>query len=491
MPPAGYLSAAGVQSCLQYLATTYPAICQLIVLPETSVEGRTIRAIKIASGTGPDRHGVLFIGGVHAREVVNPDLLLSFALKLCQAYTAGTGLTFGPKTYPASTVQLIVDALDMFILPLVNPDGRVYVQSPAGDPMWRKNRNPNPGLPCPGVDLNRNYDFLWTSGIGTSANSCTEIFKGTAAFSEPETRNVRHLLDTYPNITCMADVHSYSELVLHPWGDDDNQTTDPAMNFTNPLFDGLRGTQGDAIYREYIPPADLDWFVSTGNRVRDAIAAVRGHVYTVEQGVLLYPTSGTSKDYPYSRHFVDATKRKIYSYTLETATEFQPLYAEALNVIAEVSAGLVEFCLACLCVVEEAARGTTLARRLDDMREFRDREMLATSAGRRYVALLDESGVEILGLLSRDERLRKELLELLRRVHDVVRSQKEPRPKVLDAGLIQAVDRALKRLQEAGSPDFRKAVAEVRRDLRHFRGRTARAGLESASRARAKPRPRA
>jgi murein tripeptide amidase MpaA len=343
MPPPGYLTAAGVESVLEYLANTYPTICQLIVLPEQSHEGRTIRAVKIASRTDGDRLGVLFIGGVHAREIVNPDLLVSFALNLCQAYTSGTGLTFEGRSYDPYTVRVLVDTLDIFILPLVNPDGRVYVQSPTGDAFWRKNRNPNPGLPCQGIDLNRNYDVLWSSGIGTSADSCSDVFRGSNAFSEPETRNVRHLLDDYPDIMAMIDVHSYLQLVLYPWGDDDNQSTDPSMNFTNPAYDGMRGTAGDSIYREYMPQTDEGWFATTGKRMKDAIAAVRGRVYTVEPSINLYPTSGTSKDYAYSRHFVDATKRKVFAYTVETGTEFQPPYSEALNIISEVSSGLVEF----------------------------------------------------------------------------------------------------------------------------------------------------
>ncbi|MCI0428384.1 MAG: M14 family metallopeptidase [Nitrospiraceae bacterium] len=349
MPPAGYLRAEGIESCLVYLANTYPSICQLIILPETSAGGqRTSRAIKIAKGSNTYRHGVLFIGGVHARELVNPDLLVSLALKLCQAYTSGSGLTFGGRSYDASTIKLIVEDLEIFIFPLVNPDGRVYVQSRSGDPMWRKNRNPNPGLPCKGVDINRNYDFLWSSTIGASSSSCSELFHGPAAFSEPETRNVRHMLDAYPNIIFMIDLHSYKQLILHPWGDDDNQTTDPSMNFMNPAFNGLRGTKGDTLYKEYIPQTDLNWLVKAGYEMRDAIAAVRGRVYTVKQSVLLYPTSGTSKDYAFSRHFVDASKHKVYAYTLEIGLEFQPPYAEALNIISEVSAGLIQFCLTCL-----------------------------------------------------------------------------------------------------------------------------------------------
>ena len=240
MPPPGYLSSAAIEDGLEYLEATYPSICQRIRLPEASIEGRTIHAVKIASGRG-ERNGVLFTGGVHARELINPDLLVSLALRLCQAYTSGSGLSFGPKSYSNAQVQLIVDSLDVFFFPLVNPDGRVWVQSPAGDEMWRKNRNPNPGEPCMGVDVNRNFEFLWRSGIGTSPDSCSNVFKGGEAFSEPETRNVRSMLDDYPNIGYFVDVHSYSELILYPWGDDDNQTMDPSQNFQNPAYDGRRG----------------------------------------------------------------------------------------------------------------------------------------------------------------------------------------------------------------------------------------------------------
>ena len=104
---------------------------------------------------------------VHAREILNPDLLVKLALNLCEAYTSNIGLKFGEKSYSADDIKQIVENLELFLFPLVNPDGRSFVQAPNGDVWWRKNKNPNPGLPQKGVDLNRNYDFLWDSGIGT------------------------------------------------------------------------------------------------------------------------------------------------------------------------------------------------------------------------------------------------------------------------------------------------------------------------------------
>lgn len=486
MPPTGYLSAAGIESCLQYLATTYPSITQLYVMPEHSIEGRTIRALKIASGSGTDRRGVLFIGGVHARELINPDTIASFGLKMCQAYTAHTGLTFGAKSYTAEVIKVLVEAMDIYLLPLVNPDGRVYVQSPSGDAWWRKNRNPNPGKPCKGVDINRNYDFLWSSGIGTSADSCSDVFKGSAAFSEPETRNVRYMLDHFTNICCFMDIHSYSQLVLYPWGDDDNQTTDPTMNFQNPVWNGLRGMAGNP-YKEYIPSADLNKYVSTGTRIRDGIAAVRGRVYTLEQSIGLYPTTGTSDDYVYTRHFVDASKRKVQGFTVETALEFQPPYSEALNVMAETSAGMMEFCMSCLCAVEATTKTAALTDELADIRSFRDEILLKSVAGRRYAELLQNNTAEVIELIGRDAKLGKQVIDMLQQVNEVTRTQLGKNPKVFDAKLVTAADKLLQTVAAKGSANFKANVEEVRRDLTHFRGRTALKGLELASRNRKDP----
>ena len=215
--------------------------------------------------------------------------------------------------------------------------------------MWRKNRNPNPGLPGRGVDLNRNYDFLWSSGIGTSSSSTSETYKGSGPFSEPETRNVRYLLNTYTNTRMLVDVHSFSELALFPWGDDDNQSTNPSMSFENHIFDGLRGTRGDTRYREYIPSEDATWFSTNGTRIRDAIAAVRGRRYTLEQSVGLYPTSATSEDYAFARHFEHPARKRVRALTLETGREFQPAFPEAQHVMNEGSAGVLESCVVNLC----------------------------------------------------------------------------------------------------------------------------------------------
>jgi murein tripeptide amidase MpaA len=221
------------------------------------------------------------------------------------------------------------------------------------DCMWRKNRRPAPtGVPkCLGVDLNRNYDFLWdfpkhyspSSDIWTSTDPCDDYYCGESGFSEPETKNARWIVEQFANTRFFIDVHSAGRRILYRWGDDNDQSVDPSMNFMNAAYDGDRGVDGS--YKEYIPANDLASSLSLATVLRDAIKAVRDTDYTVEPAYSLYPTSGTSEDYFYSRHFTDVSKPKIITFTLEWGDEFHPPYAEMQHIIDETTAGLLAFCL--------------------------------------------------------------------------------------------------------------------------------------------------
>jgi hypothetical protein len=105
--------------------------------------------------------------------------------------------------------------------------------------MWRKNRNPassGGNAARIGVDVNRNYDFLWdfVTKFSPNANMNTlastdpgnDLFHGTGPFSEPESRNVQWLVGQFPNSRYFVDVHSYTGDVLHAWGDDENQSVE-------------------------------------------------------------------------------------------------------------------------------------------------------------------------------------------------------------------------------------------------------------------------
>lgn len=347
-----YYNVIEVESALKGLASKYASLTELIALPEKTYEGRSSHAIRIGSGSADSKDAVLLIGGVHAREWGSCEIGINFAADILEAYSKGTGLVYGGKSFSSAQIKAIVDELHLIVFPLVNPDGRHYSQT--SEPGWRKNRNPV-GSGCIGVDINRNFDILWdfpnlfapTSDVfrTTSIDPCNFTYHGTEAFSEVESRNVRWLLDSYTRIRWFIDIHSYSQVVLFPWSDDQNQTADPAMNFMNPAFNADRGIKDDTGYKEYIEPGDLTVMSGLAMQVHGAIKAVRGKNYDPKQSFYLYPTSGTSDDYAYSRHLVDPTKNKVYGFTIEWGTQFQPPWEEMENIIRDVSAGLVQFCI--------------------------------------------------------------------------------------------------------------------------------------------------
>jgi carboxypeptidase T len=371
-----YLNVDEVETAITLAAGTPNAgFTELITLPNQTWEGRTCHAIRVHQGPEA-RSGVYLLGGVHAREWGSSDILINFVQLLTDAYRNGTEITQGGATVTADQVRAIVETLDIVVFPQANPDGRNY--SMTVDGMWRKNRRPadagDPGCLSgggsgPGVDLNRNYDFLWdfpttfstSAPVATSADPCAETYNGPGAISEPETKNVVWLLDQYPTVGYFIDIHSFGEAILFNWGDDDNQMTDPAMAFSNPAYDGNRGIPestpgGDPDkYREYIPADDQHSLLTLGTIMRDAIEAAHGRRYTLEQGVGLYPTSGTSDDYAYSRSFLDSSKDTVLGYTIEWGPprssipkSFHPDYPDMVPIVEEVTAGLLAFCLAAM-----------------------------------------------------------------------------------------------------------------------------------------------
>ncbi len=350
-----YLNVGEVASAIETATLMYPTLCTRIQLPNVSCEGRTSHAIRVRGGPRVNRHGILLLGGQHAREWGSSDILISFIERLLQAYSAGTGLAFGPKVYTAGNVKKVVENIDLFAIPELKPDGKHFSQ--VTTPMWRTNRCPIAGSAAIGTDLNRNYDFLWDfrntlapaafPGLVVSDTPGVETFHGTAPFSEPETRNVKFVLDSFPQIRLLLDVHSYSQLLMYPWGDDDDQSADPTMNFRNPAWNASRGVRNDA-YGEYVHATDPQRWIAYCNEMNAALTAVRGRVYSVGQSFsLLYPTTGTSFCYAFSRHLVDSMKGKIDGLIIEWGLTFQPNYAtEMVEIIKEVSSALLQLCLA-------------------------------------------------------------------------------------------------------------------------------------------------
>src|SRR5262245_25970289 len=324
---ANIMSTAEIESALIYYENTYPTLCHRVELPSKTIENRTCHALHMGLPNSSSSPAGLIIGGVHAREWGGPDIVVNFAGDLLRAYASGKGLAYGNSKFPAADIKRILDQSTIVIFPCVNPDGVEFSHNHIA--LWRKNRNPasSGGDPARvGVDINRNYDFLWNykkyfspyawDATLASDDASEMTFHGTAPFSEPETRNVKWLMDTYVNLTMFLDLHSYTGDVLYNWGDDDNQGSDPNMNFANPTYDGQRGQLGTG-YAEFIPQGDEKLARTIADSIRDAMNDVRGRTYVAKQAVGLYPTAGASDDYAYSRHLVHAGNSKIFGLTIE------------------------------------------------------------------------------------------------------------------------------------------------------------------------------
>lgn len=226
----------------------------------TTEQGRTIFGMRI-TGTrgGAEKPAVLFNGCQHAREWVAVMVPMYIADRLVRDYDSD----------PA--IQSVMDEIEFFIVPIVNPDGYEYTYAPGGDRLWRKNRSVNQGSSCVGVDLNRNWDIDWNGPHSTSNDPCELIYVGPSAMSELEVQAMAAFIEARPQIAAHIDFHSFSQLVLQPWG------------WTS------------------TPPVDFEVIDELGGAMSSAITGVHGEPYPHgASGEILYSVSGAFNDWTYA-----------------------------------------------------------------------------------------------------------------------------------------------------------------------------------------------
>jgi murein tripeptide amidase MpaA len=306
-----YVDAQEAAERIQALAVEFPALCQHIILPYMTdgYDGSQVELLgpsqvhMLRITTTPavfSKPGLLLVCGTHAREWVNPLIAIEFAEQLLRNYSPGSA---DPDI---ARINNIVEQGDVFIVPVLNPDGLNY--SYYDDNGWRKNRSPNAGVPaCPGVDNNRNYD-IYFGGSGSSGSACSDTYRGSAAFSEAENQNIRYILDAYPNILIGVDSHSRGEKIFRPTGAGGSYIASLPV-----------APEDEAIY------ADLEAAAVT------AIENVNGTTY------LTGTTSnhaGTSDEYMFFGH-------RVFAFDFECAQSFQPPIADALISVQEVTAALL------------------------------------------------------------------------------------------------------------------------------------------------------
>lgn len=245
-----YHSTDDINAYLDYLQATYPDLVSLESIGK-SYEGADMRVVKICKGGCGNKPAIWVDGGIHAREWISPATVTFMIHQLVEVQD--------PEESD------LLDNLDWYILPQVNPDG--YEHTRNNDRLWRKTRSKNGGL-CRGVDANRNYGYHFDDG-GSSDSACSDTYHGPSAFSEVENQNIRDFILAHNDkIKFFNTIHSYSQLILIPWG------------FT------------------MTPPDNYDQLFSITTKANAALKAVHGKTYEVGCiPCLLYIASGGSMDW--------------------------------------------------------------------------------------------------------------------------------------------------------------------------------------------------
>ncbi|NUS80089.1 MAG: zinc carboxypeptidase [Streptomyces sp.] len=269
-----YHNYAEMTSAINSAVSAHPDIVSQRVIG-TSYQGRNIVAIKISDNVATDESEpeVLFTHHQHARE----HLTVEMALYLLDQLTSGYGTD--------SRVTNLVNNREIWIVPDLNPDGGEYDVATGSYRSWRKNRQPNSGSSYVGTDLNRNWNYRWGCCGGSSGSTSSETYRGSAAESAPEVKVVANFVRSrvvggVQQIKAGIDFHTYSELVLWPFG---YTTADTATGMTTD---------------------DRNAFATVGQKM----AASNG--YTPEQSSDLYITDGSIDDWLWGN-------QKIFAYTFE------------------------------------------------------------------------------------------------------------------------------------------------------------------------------
>ncbi len=268
----GYRTVEETYAFLDQMQTMYPNLAKVSVYGQSwqkiqnSATGYDLKAITLTNQTNRGVKPVFLLqGGIHARELVPPELATRFIQYLLANYGIDADATW------------LLDDHQIVVVPLYNPDGRKIAET---GQLKRKNMNMLTGgcsQVSTGIDLNRNYSFSWGVVNMPTDPPCGETWPGLVAASEPETQAMQALMASLfpdqraPDRNSPApidatgvslDMHSTGNLTLYPWGQDN------------------------------LPPPNLQL-----RTIARKMAGYNG--YNPIQTIQLYPTSGTSQDFAY------------------------------------------------------------------------------------------------------------------------------------------------------------------------------------------------
>lgn len=275
----GYKTHVEILAAMDSIHSQHPNITTARFVIGTTLENREIWGMKISDNPDVDEEEIelLYNSLIHAREPAAMEVLFLFMDHLTDQYGVNQHITD------------LVDNREFYFIPCINVDGYIYNQTtnPNGGGMWRKNRRNNGGGSF-GVDLNRNWGFNWGfDNNGSSPTPASETYRGTGPFSEPETQVMRDFINSR-NFTVAMNYHTYSNLILYPWGSS--------------------GFQGG--YTE-----DNATFALMADSMRYYIQQVNGANYTIgPPWTVLYDVNGDCNDWCYGEQ---TSKPKIIPFTTE------------------------------------------------------------------------------------------------------------------------------------------------------------------------------
>ncbi|KAJ3076623.1 hypothetical protein HDU98_001632 [Podochytrium sp. JEL0797] len=257
------------------LAAQHPDLITFIPSIGKTYLKKDIMAIKLTSPVNKEtKPQFWYHSGDHAREWIGPATLQYVVHSLVTNHVANPSL---------------LDSAELIIVPLMNIDG--YEHTWSGSRLWRKNRRPikQDFFGSIGVDLNRNWPAHWGEG-GSSSYPFSDTYMGPSAGSEPETQALMDFFmnDNHTRLIGAIDLHSFSQLVLRPYGWTDE------------------------------PAPDEKLLKQAGDGIRDAIKTTSGKKYVSEREIDLYMASGTASDWFYDKQVQEwLPDRRLYAYTIE------------------------------------------------------------------------------------------------------------------------------------------------------------------------------
>ena len=268
----GYRTVEETIAFVNQMAAQYPQLAQSFTYGQSwnklqnPNNGYNLFGIKLTNRNTTGNKPTFFLeAGIHARELVPPEIATRFIEYLLKNYGRDADVTW------------LLDEHQIVVIPIVNPDGRKIAETNAGK---RKNANTSNGS-CSqttfGIDLNRNFSYFWGTVNLPTESPCSETFPGLSAASEPETQGIQTLVNSlFPDqrgplrtdpapqdaTGVFLDMHSTGNLVLYPWGQDN------------------------------LPPPNIQL-----RTIARKMAGYNG--YNPIQSIQLYPTSGTAREYAY------------------------------------------------------------------------------------------------------------------------------------------------------------------------------------------------